>query len=248
MKIVDTFILFYSWFLWIFRSRKHINIKIAGYLTEEEIKLNYTKYLYIFWNYWSFFLQFFHNFPAKKTNFLNISGIYLLFSTISRPVGIFMIFPKLLAYDQFCQKHFWVAYVSHQIFPKKEFPFWEKLLQKHFWDAYVSHQKFPFLVSHMTCLHQQHPLFSVTWPAHISHQNTPKRNYLFRKYHSKNHFYTAYVSHQKSPFLVSHMICPSNAPPLLLVTWLAYISHHYFRFGKSHMTIPHPRFTRIPGT
>ena len=50
------------------------------------------------------------------------------------------------------------------IFPKSLIiSFFGNFCQKHFWVAYVSHQNFPFLESHMTRLHNPHSLFSVTW-------------------------------------------------------------------------------------
>ena len=41
------------------------------------------------------FSEFFQIFPGRKTVYLNISGIYLLFRALSRPVGIFLEFFRI---------------------------------------------------------------------------------------------------------------------------------------------------------
>ena len=51
----------------------------------------YKIFIYIL-DFFAIFSEIFRIFPARKTIYLNISGIYLLFWTLSRPVGIFSVF------------------------------------------------------------------------------------------------------------------------------------------------------------
>ena len=161
--ILDIFVIFIFWgFLWIFRGRKYINIKIVGYLMNEKNQNNFYKiYIYIL-DFLAIFSEFSRNFSSQKNHFLDISGIDFLIWALSRPVGIFSVFFTIFLaffrafwhiisfFGNFCQNHFWAAYVSHQnflfrkVFPEKEISFFGNFCQMHFWVAYVSHQNFLF--------------------------------------------------------------------------------------------------------
>ena len=112
--------------------------------------------------------------------------------------------------------------VIHQIYPKVEFSFWVRPLQKHFWDTYVSHQNFPFLEGHMTCLHQQHSLFSVTWLVYVSHQN-----FLLWQFFSPC-VITAYVRHHFIFPLFLHLAGIIKIISEFLANSQGYLEYIYF--------------------
>ena len=134
---------------------------IIGHLIDGNHQSNFYKICLCTLEFLAICSEIFRIFPAQKTIYLNISGIDLLFWALSKPVGIFSVFFRIfLAFfwnfwhtisflGNFCQKHFWVAYVIHHKFTKKEFPFWEWSLQKHFWDTYVRHHFMFPLVLHL---------------------------------------------------------------------------------------------------
>jgi hypothetical protein len=70
-------------------GKKYINIKIIGYSMNEKNRNNFHKIFIYILDFLKIISDFFLIFPARKTIYLDICGIYLHFLALSRSVGIF---------------------------------------------------------------------------------------------------------------------------------------------------------------